>query len=131
MKTLTIWGESDDLVEIDLDGSRDEFSAYEGCTLIVESTPETRVTVDGREGKFIPDERSGVFVRASSHPHPWAFAIAPFWPPGGDGDSICPLPDWAQNPRIEVGDHHTCDYSTVLIMTVPDSTTVRELCDED
>lgn len=105
MKTVTFYGSSDDLVEIDGIKGADEFNVYEQINAF-----EVITGVIGEE--------TGLRVLAIyDNDGTWSFAVALL----GEGIE---LPDWEME-LLSPNQHEMNNYSTMLSIEVPDDARVR------
>lgn len=105
MKTISFYGASDDLIEVDFgDGKKEEYSAYR-------SDEEVR-------GSFTIGTKMRVHAVYGATNGCWSFAISP-------EDEGIPIPDWP----IRFSLAPDCPYSTLLEIDVPDDIRVVKIGD--
>lgn len=101
MPTLTIYGASDDLIEVDGIEGADEFSKPKGSwTGLIENPDGNKLAV------FVDYRRTGT----------WTVAFGQY-----DEDST--VPDWPLSFEV---DEELCSYSMKATLEVPEGTTIRE-----
>jgi hypothetical protein len=125
MKTIRIYGASDDGIVVNGD-INEEFEANGGGTLLIVSQPsERKATVDGLSGTFLPDAQAGLYVHGvfgldETNCGCWGFSVHQL-------EADTPLPDWDIKLLAE-----TESYSAILELELPDDAEIMLVgADED